>query len=294
MRHRPTVATVRRWRLLVVAFAAAGLLVAGCSPVGDQAGVPTPDAVGTGVSTTEVVTPYPVDVAGTGDNPSCAELGIPVLSAGLTLTNGTSSAGSELSGGPIRVAGAAPVGDGSVTVEITDTTNAETVGAVRVHFDGDQALDWSATVPVEVVAVTRGDTAHVYAYPPGVSGDTGLTPPATANGDPGTIDHVRWCASEQPGGDTTAWCPPAFWADPANRWAWDDTGFDPTDRYLNFFDEATLLVPGTSPILAGVLDQPLRFGGEAVANVADLLSDAHPGVAWRLGDSRSPTRCPTR
>jgi len=292
MRRHHAQATRSRWRQIVLPLATVGLLTAGCSPAGNHTGTPTPDAVGAGVSTTEMVTPYPVEVANPGDNPSCAELGVHTLSAGVSLTDGVN--GTELSGGPTRVAGASPVGNGSVRLALTDTTNGETAGAVRVRFDGNEALRWSATVPMDVVAVTQGDIAHVYAYPPGVTDDTGLTPPASPNGDPGTVEYVRWCASEQSGDGATAWCPPEFWADPANRWAWEATGFDPVDRYLNFFDEATLLAPGTNPTLAGVLDQPRRYGGEAAANVADLLSDAHEGVAWRFGDARSPTRCPTR
>lgn len=292
MRRLYTRATGSWWRKAVLPLSTVGLLAAGCSPAGNEAGTPTPDEVGAGVSTTEMVTPYPLEVANPGDNPSCAEVGVHTLSSGLSLTNGVE--GTELSGGPTRLAGATPVGNGSMRLALTDTTNGETAGAVRVRFDGNQELRWSATVPVDLVAVTQGDIAHVYTYPPGVTDDTGLTPPASPNGDPGKIEHVRWCASGQSGDGVTAWCPPEFWADPANRWAWEATGFDPVDRYLDFFGEETLLTSGTSPTLAGVLDQPRRYGGEATANVADLLSDAHEGVAWRFGDARSPTRCPRR
>lgn len=47
-----------------------------------------------------------------------------------------------------------------------------------------------------------------------------------------------------------------------------------------------------NPTLAQVLASPQTYGGGAFNNVGDLLSAAHPGVDFEIGDDRVEDSCP--
>lgn len=98
--------------------------------------------------------------------------------------------------------------------------------------------------------------------------------------------------------DGGEWCSPGFWRNSpiAAGEAAAAGGFSLDDLYLDFFDEfegvnerqrERLELP-ESPTLMQVLETPQVYGGEAFNNVGDLLSEAHPDVAFdgeRVKDS---------
>jgi len=98
--------------------------------------------------------------------------------------------------------------------------------------------------------------------------------------------------------DGGEWCSPGFWRNSpiAASEAAAAGGFTLDDLYLDFFDEleginerqrVRLGLP-LSPTLMQVLQSPQVYGGAAFNNVGDLLSEAHPDVAFdgeRVEDS---------
>jgi hypothetical protein len=183
----------------------------------------------------------------------------------------------------------------SFTVLIRDTS-LDTVGSATVTwFPADKRLDYTATIPIEAVIVKGGSDANVYDYrPAGTTADTGLGAPPNASGDSAELGNITFCSNPFEDPPPSNWCSPGYWRQPHHLDAWQDTGLSPTDRYLEFFEPASLSrkASSTNPSLQEVLREPQRFGGTAFNNVGDLLSDAHPGVNWSHGDDRTEDSCP--
>jgi len=167
--------------------------------------------------------------------------------------------------------------------------------------DGECAFSWllagSYTLSEAYMAGTTLGTVMLN----GVELASGL--PATVEFalDPGwgnTAVHTFAFVIENLRDDGGEWCSPGFWRNSpiAAGEAAAAGGFSLDDLYLDFFDELEgvnerqrerLGLP-ESPTLMQVLQFPQVYGGDAFNDVGDLLSEAHPDVAFdgeRVEDS---------
>ena len=91
----------------------------------------------------------------------------------------------------LKIDGVAPVGTyqfvafPEVSVTISNTS-----------ADG-RTFDWSSNSPLDRVIVKGGAAANVYSYPDS-RGDTGLTTPVNASGQPAQVSHVEFCIDGVP------------------------------------------------------------------------------------------------
>ena len=111
---------------------------------------------------------------------------------------------------------------------------------------------------------------------PSASSSTTSPPPSPTSPPPTTASPTP-----TPAGN---WCSPGFWRN--NPGAVAETGVDMSQSYNALFDPDL----AGDPTLQEVLDSPQIYGGEAMNNVADFLSQAHPGVDFQ-GD-RVEDSCP--
>jgi hypothetical protein len=93
------------------------------------------------------------------------------------------------------------------------------------------------------------------------------------------------------------WCGPGYWRQAHHLGSWDAAYFLPDMLFSAIFGEPPELSKlgqrrgvTDDPTLWQVLQSPQYYGGEAFNLVADLLSDAHPGVNF-LGE-RVEDSCP--
>jgi hypothetical protein len=128
--------------------------------------------------------------------------------------------------------------------------------------------------------VDLGDAIHLFKDP--VMGDVFET---------GGYEQVIACKRfDEPEEPFEEWCSPGFWRNSpiAAGEAAAAGGFSLDDLYLDFFDglegfkeqQRVRLGLPESPTLMQVLQYPQVYGGAAFNNVGDLLSEAHPDVAF--------------
>jgi hypothetical protein len=101
--------------------------------------------------------------------------------------------------------------------------------------------------------------------------------------------------------ETGQWCSPGYWRQAHHLGSWAATGISPDERYSTYFGNISLSKKAqregatSDPTLWEVLQSPQWYGGEAFNNVGDLLSGAHPDVAFdgeRVEDSCPLGRAP--
>ncbi|MCX5557275.1 hypothetical protein [Streptomyces sp. NBC_00038] len=103
------------------------------------------------------------------------------------------------------------------------------------------------------------------------------------HGHDGTTGTTATTSTTTPPGDAQ-WCSPGFWKNHYPE-AWGPTGLTGNEKYSAFFQQAPPRSPkGISdkaqvdPTIYEVVANPQWYGGGATEDVADLLSDRHPGI----------------
>lgn len=162
--------------------------------------------------------------------------------------------------------------------------DANVVGTVAVTVTNGTFVAFEATIPIGAAIVKGGNDANVYEYDPQVVSDSGLASPENPSGGPAGLSNITFCANPEPPPDEGQWCSPGYWRQAHHLGSWEATGIEPDEAYNGYFDPDL----AGDPTLWDVLQSPQTYGGAAFNNVGDLLSTAHPDVAFdgeRVEDS---------
>lgn len=175
---------------------------------------------------------------------------------------------------------------------------------IAVTVTTDTFVKWTASSGVGAVIVKGGPDANVYEYDPQRLGDSGLASPPNSSGKPAGLSNLTFCWNPKPKDPpSTEWCSPGYWknhpkeADIAAK----ACGIEDLDKdtYKDEFGSAPDRKPNgvkndapKDPSLRLVLEKPQWYGGEAANDVADLLSECHPDVDFKMGDERVENSCP--
>jgi hypothetical protein len=220
------------------------------------------------------VTPVVLDSPGPGGNATCAQVGLEEFGDADYYEFTSDRVAYDSDGDTFDVP--FPAG---VTVTVTD----------------DKSVAFESEFAVGAVIVKGGDGANIYVYDPQDSSDSGLTAPLNARGKPVGLGNLTFCWNPAP--QDPEWCSPGFWRQDHHLDAWEATGISPDELYRDHVGSAPDrtnkgVADGASadPTLWQVLQAPQHYGGDAFNMVGDLLSDAHPDVAF-TGD-RAEDACP--
>jgi hypothetical protein len=274
-------------RKLITSFSAAALLlgaIAAGMTVDPQGGERRAEAdnvqvASTPISTTENVTPYTLHTTdgtniGPGGNVACTQIGVFDYASDRT----------DYDPADPRI---------NFTVLLYDAANTS-VGTVTVAYSTTtRTLDFDATIPIEAVIVKGGSGANIYDYRiDAAMADTGLGAPPNSSGASSDLGNLTMCSNPAEDPPPSNWCSPGYWRN--HLAAIEATGISSSAPYTTYFDASTLSKKASNqnPTLAQVLAAPQTFGGQAFNNVGDLLSEAHPGVNWSVGQDRTEDSCP--
>jgi hypothetical protein len=124
------------------------------------------------------VVPYIVDNPGPGGNVTCEQLGYELSSERVNYDDETGNFDADFPNG--------------IDVTVTD----------------DVFVEWSSGFPIGAVIVKGSNQANVYEYIPQALGDSGLSAPPNASGDPAGLSNLTFCwnpSHDECWQDETAW-----------------------------------------------------------------------------------------